>query len=111
MTKNLVSADILFEITDILGRKIRTTRGYWKKIKEIKHTELKYGITEVKSTLKNPDEIRISVTDITILLYARKLSEYGILIVAIKVLNGEGFLVTVYQTNNYKKKGGLIWPK
>ena len=35
MTKRLVPADILFEITDILGRKIRTTKDYWKKIKEV----------------------------------------------------------------------------
>lgn len=111
MTKDLVSEDILFEIKDILGRKIRTTRSYWKKIKQIKHTELKYGIAEVKKTLKKPDEIRTSVTDATILLYAKNVSEYDILVVAVKALNGEGFLVTVYQTNDYKKKGELIWPK
>lgn len=111
MSQDLVSEDILFEIKDILGRKIRTTNGYWKKIKEIKHTELKYGISQVKSTLKKPDEIRISVTDVTILMYAKKVSEYDILMVAVKVLNGDGFLVTVYQTNEYKKKGELIWSK
>lgn len=54
MKKSLVSADLLFEIEDILGRKIRTTKSYWKKIKEVKHTELKFGTSEVKNTLKNP---------------------------------------------------------
>lgn len=53
MSKKLVSEDVLFEVTDILGRKIRTTKTYWKKIKEVKHTELKFGIPEVKKTLKN----------------------------------------------------------
>lgn len=37
--------------------------------------------------------------------------KYDILIVAVKVLNGDGFLVTVYQTKDYKKKGELLWPK
>lgn len=111
MSKKLVSEDILFEVRDILGRKIRTTKTYWKKIKEIKHTELKFGIPEVKKTLKNPTEVRKSVTDATILLYAQKQEKYDILIIAVKVLNGDGFLVTTYQTKEYKKKGGLVWPK
>ncbi len=111
MKKSLVSAGLAFEIEDVLGRKIRTTKNYWKKIKEVKHTELKFGIPEVKNTLKNPIEVRQSVTDVTILLYAQKQEKYDILIVAIKVLNGEGFLVTAYQTKEYKKKGELVWPK
>lgn len=111
MKKSLVPADLLFEIKDVLGRKIRTTKSYWKKIKEVKHTELKLGIPEVKSTLKNPMEVRKSVTDATILLYAQKQEKYDILIVVVKVLNGEGFLVTAYQTKEYKKKGELVWPK
>lgn len=111
MRKNIVVSDFLFEVTDVLGRKIRTTKNYWKKIKEIKHTELHFGITEVKKTLIHPDEVRQSVTDPTIFLFAKKVEKYDILIVAVKTLNGEGFLVTVYQTKKSKKKGNLIWSK
>lgn len=111
MGREIVAAYILFEVTDILGRKIRTTNVYWKKIKEVKHTELRFGIPEVKRTLRSPDEVRQSVADKTILLFAKKIKKYDILIVAVKVLNGEGFLVTVYQTKEYKKKGNRIWPK
>lgn len=111
MVKKLVSYDLLFEVTDVLGRKIRTTKDYWEKIKTLKHRELKYGVEEVKNTLIKPDEIRRSVTDTTILLYAQSQEKYDILIVAIKVLNGDGFLVTVYQTKEFKKKGKLLWPK
>lgn len=108
MTKKIALADeILLEITDILGRKIRTTKSYWRKIKEIKHPELKAGIAEVKITLTNPDEIHEDVSDSTILLYARKQNGYVIL-VAVKVLNGNGFIVTVYQTKKYTAKGKLI---
>ena len=111
MTRKIVTDDLLFEVKDVLGRKIRTTKDYWQKIKTLKHRELKYGAAKVKQTLKAPEEVRRSVTDATILLYARKQEKYDILIVAVKVLNGDGFLVTVYQTKEFKKKGELIWPK
>ncbi len=111
MAQGITRADILFEVTDVFGRKIRTTENYWKKIKEVKHQELRLGISEVKKTLLNPDEVRRSVTDPTIMLFAKRIESYDILIVAVKVLNGDGFLVTVYQTGVYKKKGTLLWPK
>ncbi len=111
MAKKIVDHDLLFEVTDVLGRKIRTTKDYWQKIKTLKHRELKYDTPEVKKALTNPDEVRRSVTDSTILLYAQTQANYDILIVAVKVLNGDGFLVTVYQTKEFKKKGKLIWPK
>ena len=111
MSEDIIPADILFEVKDVLGRRIRTSRSYWKKIKKIKHRELRFGIREVKNTLASPDDIRRSVTDTTILLFAKKVSGYDILVVVVKVLNGEGFLVTVYQTKEYKKKGELVWQK
>lgn len=111
MLKTIHKYEVLFEEKDILGRTIRTTKDYWQKIITIKHRELKYAINEVKQTLVQPDEIRQSVTDETILLYAKRFQQYDILIVAVKVLNGDGFLVTVYQTTVYKQKGKLLWPK
>lgn len=65
MKKSLVKSGVLFEVIDILGRKIRTTKTYWRKIREIKHKELHHDVREVKTTLKTPDEIRKSVTDET----------------------------------------------
>lgn len=111
MTKKVVVYDLLFEVKDVFGRKIRTTNDYWLKIRTLKHRELKYGIGKVKKTLTNPDEVRQSITDTTIFLFAKKIEKYDILIVAVKVLNGEGFVVTCYQTKEYKKKGELLWPK
>lgn len=111
MVQKIVEYNLLFEVKDVLGRKIRTTKDYWLKIKTLKHRELKYGITEVKKTLTNPDEVRRSVADTTILLFAKYIKDYDILIVGVKTLNGNGFLVTCYQTTEYKKKGELLWPK
>jgi len=103
--------EILFEVKDVIGRNIRTTKNYWQKITGFKHPELKFGVKEVKSTLSGPDETRVSVTDASILLYSKRIEKGDILIIAVKVLNGEGFIVTVYQTKIYKKKGRLIWQK
>lgn len=110
MIKAVTSQDILFEIKDVFGRNIRTTKTYWKRIKEIKHTELHFGIREVKKTLTKPSEVRENVTDSTIFLFAMKSEKY-VIIVAVKTLNGDGFIVTVYQTEHYKKKGKLLWPE
>ena len=110
MASRIIKHEVLFEITDIFGRKIRTTKDYWLKIKTLKHRELRYGIREVKKTLIDPDEVRRSVTDETILLYTKKVTKYDILIVAVKILNNDGFLVTVYQTKEYGKKGKILWP-
>lgn len=111
MATKIIKYELLFEVKDVLGRKIRTSKDYWLKIKTLKHRELRYGITEVKNALKSPDEIRKSVTDPNVLLFAKKTTEYDILIVAVKVLNGEGFLITVYQTKWYTKKGEIVWLK
>lgn len=111
MPVKIINYDLLFEVTDVLGKKIRTTRSYWQKIKTIKHQELHYGIRDVKLTLTNPDEVRQSVKDETIIIFAKTMEKYDILIVAVKVLNGEGFMVTAYQTKEYKRKGEKIWPK
>ncbi len=111
MTTKVIQYELLFEVKDVFGRKIRTTTDYWHKIKTFKHQELRYGVVEVKKTITNPDEIRVSIADETILLFAKRFGKYDILIIAVKVLNGNGFIVTAYQTKKYKKKGQLIWPK
>ena len=111
MIKKITLFDLLFEVKDPLGKKIRTTKSYWEKIIKVKHPELKYSIKEVRETLVNPNQIRRSVTDSTILLYMQKVGEYDILIVIAKILNGDGFIVTVYQMDAYKPKGELVWQK
>lgn len=108
--KNIVSADQLFEVTDVFGKRIRTSKQYWEKIKTEKHQELKYGVREVGKVLQKPDSVFRSVKDETIALY-RKQMDGDILIVVSKHLNGNGFVVTVYQTKKVLDKGEKLWPK
>lgn len=108
--KNIVSADQLFEVTDVFGKIIRTSKQYWEKIKTEKHQELKYGVREVGQALRKPDSVFRSVKDETIALY-RKQMNGDILIVVAKHLNGSGFVVTVYQTKKVLDKGEKLWPR
>lgn len=64
---------------------------------------------QVRETLKSPSAIRVSKTDHNVLLYYRKIEVYYICVV-VKRLNGEGFIITAYQTENIKE-GEQIWPK
>lgn len=109
MKKIVTSNEILFDVKDVFGKKIRTTQNYWNKIKEEKHTELIYGISEVTETLINPDIVLKSLVDTTIAIYRKKMPSGEILVVVAKHINGEGFLVTVYQTNKETKKGEVLW--
>lgn len=105
----LVSEDILFTIHDVFGRTIRTTKRYWQKIKEEKHTELSAEPTEVIDALTHPDEVYRSVQDPYIALYYKKIQE-GYLIVLVKFVGEAGFVVTCYQTTKTKRKGERLWP-
>lgn len=108
---DIVSVNVLFEVVDIFGKRIRTTAEYWRKIKEEKHADLKYEPYDVVEVLENPDEVRRSVTDSTIVLYYKQFKLEHTLIVVAKHFNGHGFVVTVYQTTKSNKKGEKLWPK
>jgi hypothetical protein len=107
---NIEKSDFVFEVKDIFGRLIRTTKSYWNKIFFVKHKELRVKKEEVRNVLEKPDEIRKSVQDPYIYLYYKKIDKNH-LVVVVKYLNNHGFIVTIYQTSKIKRKGEKIWPK
>ncbi|EKE15245.1 MAG: hypothetical protein ACD_12C00109G0007 [uncultured bacterium] len=107
---DIQKSDLLFEVKDIFGKYIRTTKTYWDKIFLIKHKELEVSQTEVIDLLQNPDEVRKSVQDPFICLYYKNLDEKT-LVVVVKYLNSHGFVITIYRTSKLKRKGEKIWPK
>lgn len=110
MTGNVVPIENLFEVIDVFGKKIRTSQSYWKKITEEKHQDLKLGLDEVKKTIAEPQEVFRSVKDDSIMInYQRFRTET--LVVVTKHMNGDGFLITAYQTTKSKRKGEKLWPK
>ena len=104
------SEELLFEVTTPLGFRVRVTQAYWEIIVRIKHPVMAGHEEEIKLTLENPAEIRISKTDPAVhLFYRSERSERWVCAVA-KRLNGEGFLITAYPTDAIKE-GERIWPK
>lgn len=102
--------DVFFEALTPLGFRVRVTRGYWEVIVSIKHPVMARHEQDVKETLENPSEIRLSKNDSTVHLFYRP-QEIGRWVCAVaKRLDGEGFLITAYPTDAIKE-GERIWPK
>ena len=87
---------------------MRTSAQYWQKIIS-KHPDLAERLELIKSALARPDEIRRSSRDEKILLFYLATNERWAVAVA-RRLNGEGFLITAYQTDTIKE-GEMIWHK
>ena|SRR3989338_11682029 len=90
---------ILFEVIDKSGRKIRLTKERWKHITQ-EHPDIT-DLEELKSILKSPLSIRPSKydPDHVVWFYShhnKTTKKY--LLVAVKYLNGEGFIITSYYT-------------
>lgn len=91
MTKTLVSEELLFTTTDVFGRMVRTTRRYWQKIKEEKHTELTAEPGDVVKVISHPDEVYRSVQDPFIAIYYKKQRDDTSLVVLVKFVGEAGF--------------------
>jgi len=98
-----------FEILTPLGFTVRTSENYWEKL-IIKHPDIADLEIEIKQTLASPDEIRRSSRDPNILLFYLKIKEKRWAVAVAKRLNGDGFLITAYQTDAIKE-GALLWHK
>lgn len=88
----------LFNITDKSGRKIRLTKERWQHI-TLEHPQIN-NPEELKETLVNPLKITSSKYDpdkvCYYYCYNKNIKRY--LMVVVKYLNGEGFIITCYHT-------------
>lgn len=109
MTESSNKDNILFEVNTPLGFTVRTTVTHWSIITTIKHPVLKGREVDVQTTLRTPDQVRLSKHDEQIHLFYRSDGEQRWVCAVTKRLNGEGFLVTAYRTSNIKE-GRRIWP-
>ncbi|MFO7556096.1 MAG: hypothetical protein R6W88_12910 [Desulfobacterales bacterium] len=109
MINNSATEDLAFEVITPLGFSVRVARAYWELIVSIKHPVMSGHESEVKETLANPNEIRVSRSDPAVYLFY-KLQRTGRWICAVvKRLDGNGFLITTYPTESIKE-GEQIWP-
>lgn len=102
------SQEILFEVKDAFGVHVRTTKNYWDKILRDKHTELKTTKYEVMETIHAPNEVFQSIQDPYIKLFYKRFKNLYLVIV-VKYIDSQGFVVTAYKTSKVKRKGKLLW--
>ncbi len=106
----IANSEILFEVATPLGFSVRTTDEYWQFIVTIKHPVMLNRLTDVQTTLSDPDEIRLSKTDSQVYLFYRDDGAKRWVCAVARRLNGEGFLITAYRTSAIKE-GELLWQK
>jgi hypothetical protein len=81
---------------------------YWQRL-VAKHLDLAERLEEVKSALRQPEQVRQSRRDPAVLLFYREGARHWVVAVA-KRADDTGFLVTAYQTDAIKE-GEPLWPK
>ena len=90
----------IFEIVDKSKRKIRLTKERWKHITE-EHPRIN-NLEEIKETIVNPLKITSSKYEPNNVCYYyhynKKIKRY--LMVVVKYLNGDGFIITSYYMRN-----------
>ncbi len=101
--------DIVFQVKIQTGAVVKTTRGYWEIITNIKHPSISGKEKNVKQTLTDPHEIRISKKDKSVYLFYRKYRDKFLCVVT-RLSKKEGYIITVYYTKKIKE-GDLKWKK
>lgn len=105
-----MSGDLLFRVLTPLSFYVRVTHSYWEYIVTVKHPAMTGRQQDVKGTLQNPDEIRVSRSDSNVYLFYKSEKVSRWVCAVAKRLNGEGFLITTYLTDAIKE-GTKIWHK
>ncbi len=92
--------DIIFEVTDKLGKDVHLSKERWKHIQ--KHPHMHDNLENIQLVLKKPLTIRYE-EDESVLYFYKEFKENEpaekYLLVGVKYLNGEGFVITSFFTN------------
>ena len=96
-----------FEVLTPLNFTVRTSEEYWQKL-IVKHPDIADLEAEVRQALNSPDEIRRSSRNPNLLLFYLTLKEKRWVVAVARRLNGDGFLITAYQTDAIKE-GETLW--
>jgi len=99
--------DTLFTVPTPLDFTVRTTHQYWDLIQR-KHPEVIGKEAHVQGCLRQPEQVRRSMQDRAVYLFYVSQPPYY-LVVVVKRLDGEGFIITSYLSDKVKE-GETIWP-
>jgi hypothetical protein len=96
-----------FEVLTPLDFTVRTSESYWQRL-IVKHPDIEDLEELVQQALTSPDEIRQSSRDTGVLLFYLIRRDGRWVVAVARRLNGDGFLITAYQTDAIKE-GKTIW--
>ncbi len=69
MSNPFLAGDFLFDVMTPIGFRVRVTYSYWDLIVTIKHPVMVGRVEDVKETLENPNEVRLSRSDPSVYLF------------------------------------------
>jgi len=102
---------VVFEVISKFDRKISLTEGRYDHVCR-RHPEVVGEIDKMKKTLASPQMVRRSLYDEKVWLFYRFFENTPVtekyLMVAARILNNEGFVITSYFTDKVKM-GEEIW--
>ncbi len=93
---------VIFVVKSRNGKEIRLTNAQWKHV-SYRHPEMVNLLKDIEETIKNPTSIR-KHSEAIMKFYKFIKNKKKYLMVAVKVLNGEGFVVTSYFTTKIQKE-------
>ena len=93
--------DVTFSIPDKNGKKVHLSNERYKHLS--KHPKMHEQLENIKQTIQNPNAIRHSEEDKKVVYFYKEFKENNAferyLLVAVKYLNREGFIITSFFTN------------
>ena len=99
-----------FRVLTPLGFEVAVTRERWLLITSVKHPVMAGRESEVRSTLAEPEQVRVSRRDPDVLLFYRAERPGRWTCAVVRRSGGEALLVTAYPTDAVKE-GEQTWAK
>jgi len=104
-------SETIFKVVAKFGKKIFLTKNQYEHVRK-RHPEVTGEIEEIKRTLVSPQIVRRSMYHEKVWLFYRFFKDTPVsekyLMVAARIVNNEGFVVTSYFTDKVKM-GEEIW--
>jgi len=105
-----MAEDAILSVVTPIGFQVRVTLSRWETMTRIKHPIMHGRQADVQAALREPDEVRRSRSDSDVLLFYRLERPGRWICAVVKVVAGEGFLITAYPTDAIKV-GEQIWSR
>jgi hypothetical protein len=99
----------LFDVVTPLGFRVHCYETYWQDKVVAQHPVMAERLEDVKRTLSNPEEIRLSRRDEGVYLFYTT-DEKRLVCAVARSIDDDGFLITAYPTDKMKE-GKTVWKK